>query len=200
MQINLQRPPFLFRYTKSIWAREALELGEFLLKPASSYKSLEGDEARGDDELNRIQRIDPSQIKITLQSTGMEIKPTSPVEYNFYSETDYLILCFSSKWDLTLFDDFQGTDACLAIRDVDAFAERFHAATETQIFGFHGVDAAVTYGDHSPLGVAFSKPLRFGPQLEYRFAMRPQAPRHDLKPMKIRMGSLTSIAELRFKP
>lgn len=197
--VNCTRPPKLYRYSEQKWLEQALAEGSFLLKPASSYRDIEMDPARQDDELVRIRQSPPEQVTITVLRTGQEIRPIGPVTYTNTSLTDYLVLCFSSRWGEDLFTAFPGTDACLVIHDVETFAERLHAVVEAQLPGWAGIDAPVSYIQLDRLGVPFFKPERHASQAEFRFAWYPSVPSPRLEAVPIRMGSLAGIAEIRPK-
>lgn len=198
--VNCTRPPKLYRYSERKWLEQAMTEGRFLLKPASSYRDLEMDPARQDDELVRTRQSPPERVSIILQGTGQEIRPIGPVTYTNTSHTDYLVLCFSSRWGEDLFTSFPGTDACLVIHDVETFAERLHAVVEAESPGWAGIDAPVSYTQLDRLGVPFFKPERHASQAEFRFAWYPRDPRPRLEAISIRIGCLTGIAEIRPGP
>ena len=200
MKIDLTRPPKLYRYSERNWLERSLELGEFRLRPATDYKQQETDAARHDDELVRISTSPASAVTITIEGTGHTIKPISDVVYQSEVGTNYLIICFSRRWDEHLFDDIPGTDACLIIHDVDDFCERFHSAAELALPQWAGIDAAVVYGGKSNLGAVFSKPLQFIVQHEWRFAWRPHTPVKKLAPVLLTIGSISDIAEIVERP
>jgi hypothetical protein len=198
--VNCTRPPKLYRYSERKWLEQAMAEGRFLLKPASSYRDLERDPARQDDELVRIRQSPPEHVSIILQRTGQEIRPIGPVTYTNTSHSDYLVLCFSSRWGEDLFTAFPGTDTCLVIHDVETFAESLHAVVEAQLPGWAGIDAPVSYTNLDRLGVAFFKPERHATQAEFRFAWYPLDPRPKLEAISIRMGCLAGLAEIRPGP
>lgn len=200
MEIDLTRPPKLYRYSERKWLERSLELGEFRLRPASDYKQYEADSARHDDELIRISKSPPSSVRITLESTGKIIKPISEVVYQSEVGTNYLTICFSKRWDERLFDEFPNTDACLVIHDVEKFCNRFHSAAEVLLPDWAGIDASVEYGKQSKLGAVFSKPLQFTLQQEWRFAWRPSSPIEHLDSLIIKIGSISDIAEVVDRP
>jgi hypothetical protein len=200
MKIDLTRPPKLYRYSERNWLERSLELGEFRLRPATDYKQQETDAARHDDELVRISTSPASAVTITIEGTGHTIKPISDVVYQSEVGTNYLIICFSKRWDEHLFDDIPGTDACLIIHDVDDFCERFHSAAELALPQWAGIDAPVVYGGKSNLGAVFSKPLQFIVQHEWRFAWRPHTPVKKLAPVLLTIGSISDIAEIVERP
>lgn len=200
MEIDLTRPPKLYRYSERKWLERSLELGEFRLRPATDYKQQEIDSARHDDELVRISTSPASAVTITIERTGQTIKPIGDVVYRSDVGTNYLTICFSKRWDEHLFDDFPGTDACLVIHDVEDFCERFHSAAELALPQWAGIDAAVVYGGKSNLGAVFSKPLQFIVQHEWRFAWRPHTRVEELAPVMLTIGSIADIAEIVERP
>ncbi|MBK8725242.1 MAG: hypothetical protein IPL96_04065 [Holophagaceae bacterium] len=161
---------------------------------------LEADQARQDDELVRIDRSPASAVTITVVGTGQQIKPIGEVVYRSEVGSNYLTICFSDRWDELLFDDFQGSDACLVIHDVEAFSERFHAAVDLVLSNWVGIDGPVAYGGPSSLGPVFSKPFPFVVQHEWRFAWRPFQSIQEIEPVYISMGSISSIAEIIERP
>jgi hypothetical protein len=200
MEIDLTRPPKLYRYSERKWLERSLELGEFRLRPATDYKQQETDAARHDDELVRINTSPASAVTITIERTGQTIKPIGDVVYRSEVGTNYLTICFSKRWDEHLFDDFPGTNACLVVHNVDDFCERFHSAAELALPQWTGIDAAVVYGGKSNLGAVFSKPLQFIVQHEWRFAWHPHTPVKELAPILLTIGSIADIAEIVERP
>src|SRR5205814_1186990 len=124
-------------------------------------------------------------------------KPIGLVNSRSEIQTNYLVSCFSTMWDLRLFDEFSGSDACLVIHKVDEFCERMHSATKAQLPESIGIDGAVTYDGSSPLGAVFSKPLRFLQQREWRFAWMPKESVGIVDPKLLSIGSIETLAELR---
>lgn len=200
MEIDLTRPPKLYRYSEKKWLERSLELGEFRLRPATDYKQQETAPARHDDELVRISKSPASSVSITVERTGQTIKPIGDVVYRSEVGTNYLTICFSKRWDEYLFDNFLDTDACLIIHQVEDFCERFHSAAEMALPQWAGIDAAVVYGGRSNLGAIFSKPLQFFWQHEWRFAWHPYTPVKELSPLLITIGSIADIAEIVERP
>jgi hypothetical protein len=187
----------LYRYSQRAWLERSLRFGEFRIRPAVHYKLVETDAARNDDELVRIRVVDPAHVKITHTVTRRQILPIGPVTFRSKINTDYLVLCFSTVWEEKLFDKFAGTDSCLIIHEPDEFCERIHVAAEAFLPSWCGIDAAVTYGGKSQLGPAFSKPLRFFEQQEWRFAWIPPDSVKIRKPVTLSIGNIEAIAELR---
>lgn len=200
LTINCAPPGCLYRYSERQCLERSLTLGEFLLKPASSFKDRPGDTARQDDELTRVRHSQPHEVKIVHQRTGRELKPIGPVKFEEKSLTDYLIICFSKKWDRKLFAEFKGSDACLVIHEVEEFQDRIHSAVEKVPPGWIGFDIAVDYEKPHPLGMWFSKPSAYSYQEEWRFAWLPKASFPKLSPTLVTIGSISDIAEIRRKP
>ena len=199
MQLDLTRPNKLYRYSDRQWLEKSLLFGEFRIRPASDYKTVEEDLARHDDELIRQYSSPGKDVRIIMES-GREIAPVGDVNYRYAVGTNYLTLCFSDRCDNLLFDEFPNTNSCLIVHNVDEFCERMHNAVESALPKWAGVDGAVLYGGSSPLGAVFSKPLRFIVQHEWRFAWYPPAVQNQLMPILVSIGNIEKIAELVPKP
>lgn len=200
MEVDLTRPPKLYRYSERKWLERSLDLGEFRLRPASDYKQQETDSARHDDELVRVSTSPASAMTVTIVSTGQACKPIGDVFYRSEVGANYLTICFSKRLDEHLFDDFPGSDACLVIHEVEDFCERLHSAAELALPQWVGIDGAVVYGGKSIFGAVFSKPLQFIVQHEWRFAWRPRTPVQELAPVLLTIGSIVDIAEIVERP
>lgn len=198
MEIDVTRPKKLYRYSEKKWLERSLYFGEFRLRPAADYKSIETDLARNDDELVRKSSSPASSVTIINLSTGKEINPIGDVVYRSKVGTNYLTICFSKQWNEKLFEVFPDTDACLVIHNVEEFCERIHIAAEKILHQpqWAGIDAPVVYFGKSKLGPVFSKPRHFFYQHEWRFAWSPLIPKIDIKPITICIGNLESIAEV----
>ena len=195
--VDCRRPDQLFRYSEAKYAKRSLELGEFRLRPAADYNDLIDDPARHDDELVRHQSTDGAVVKISVVG-GRNITPIGDVHYRSEIHTNYLVACFSSAPNL--FTEFPDTDACLMIDKVEEFCERLYVAAESQLPDWVGADASVSYGCDNPLGVVFSKPLRFYNQREFRFGWQPRKPVRDLRPTLITIGNIEHLGHIVAKP
>ena len=191
-------PSKLYRYSEFRWLERSLNFGEFRLRPASDYLSLEADTARQDDELTRIRTSKRDSVRITLKS-GQEIRPISDLTYKSSIQIDYLTLCLSEDWHVDQFKAFSETDACLIVNHPQTFRERFYVAMEKSFPDWGGMDGPITYGGRSPLGAMFSKPIEFLSQFEWRFCWVPPQRTAKLEPMIIRIGDLKDIAEIRLR-
>jgi hypothetical protein len=194
--IDFQRPRQLYRYSEKKWLEKSLSHGEFRLRPASDYKFLEADRARQDDELKRVRHANPESLIITVADSNEVIKPIGPVTFTKELKTNYLTLCLSLAWEERLFAEFSGSDSCLVIHEPESFCERIHAAASEIMPDWHGIDGRVAYGEESLLGSAFSKPVHFSKQHEWRFAWVPPLPKNIIQAQLLRIGSIKDIAEI----
>jgi len=108
-----------------------------------------------------------------------------------------LTLSLSSSDDAGLYSAFAPADCCLVIHDTEQFGELIHRAAQRLLPNWAGIDAAVSYGQPSPLGAAFTKPKRDAAQQEWLFAWRPAQATIALRPIVLQIGNLEKIAELR---
>jgi hypothetical protein len=180
-------PKMLFKFGKAKHMRDMYERGEVFVKPASDFALAEG-AARQDDELT-----------VSWHREGKKVE---------FKTSDYYCWCCASVYDYRLFMDFE-SDACLAIRDIDTFMERFAHAVAAQVSGAKNVHLIPAYY-YDPLSVSddptefatgqdeaiqCAKHFRFAYQWEFRVVITRSAP-PPLQPFKIEMGSLRDIAEL----
>lgn len=194
MEIDVSRPDKLYRYSERRWLERSLLFGEFRLMPASYCKGLETDSARQDDELCRLRKIAPKDVQITGED-GQIIVPIGDVEFTTPLLRDYLIACFSTRWNPVNGGGFGDSDACLVIHDPEEFLERMHVELDRVIPGGNSVDSAVSYGLPHRLGVAYSKPAFYSDQHEHRLTVLPPDDR-PLSKLMISIGSIESIAEI----
>lgn len=202
MQIDLTRPQKLYRYSEKQWLERSIKFGEFRIRPAADYYTIETDRARNDDEMVRIHSSPGENVVITDVVSGARIKPLGDVTYRSKVGTNYLTLCFSKCWNVKLFGEFPGTDACLVIHKVEEFSERVHLALSAMLPDWIGMDAAVSYGRSHALGAVFMKPPhpQFVMQHEWRFAWRPAAALSTIDPIRLKIDSIERIAEIVERP
>ena len=181
---------------ESVYAERALKFGEFRLRAAADYLALEGDCARRDDELSLSWQTPPDAYKASVVATGQPLKVVGPVTWSEQLSTNYYVICFSTRWGEDLFDEFKGADACLVIRDTDAFCELIHHAVDRLLPKWIGHDQKVTYGGSGKLGVSYAKQDRFLPQAEYRFSWLPPSAKGTLQPVTFQVGNIESIAHV----
>jgi hypothetical protein len=110
-----------------------------------------------------------------------------------------LTLSFSRVWSPPLFDVFAGSESCLIIHNTEEFGERLHRAVQRALPSWAGIDGAVEYSVRSPLGAAFSKTQSDSIEQEWLFAWRSMQSQMTLNPIVVKIGNITSFAELREK-
>ena len=181
---------------ESVYADRALKFGEFRLRAAADYQSLEGDLARQDDELRLSWQTPPGAYKATVVATGQPMKIIGPVTWSEEVSTNYYVICFSMRWSEDLFDDFSGADSCLVIREPEVLCEHIHAAVDRLLPGWTGHDQRIAYGKPGKLGVSYAKHERFRHQAEYRFSWLPPSPEKSLPPITFRVGSIEAVAHI----
>jgi len=194
--LHWSRPKCLYRYAQEKWLSRSLIGGEFRLVPASEYGELVGDNARYDNELLRIQNTPGDHVEITNERTGQRLKPIGSVTYKNEILTNYYTLCFSTSGDPTLFEEFQGSDACLVIHDTNEVCERILHYANQVLPNWTSFDAKVSYGGRSDFGAFYLKDKRYFIQQEWRFTWVPPKPTQILTPFNIRIGDITKFAEI----
>jgi len=175
--VNCTPEKNIYRYSKLKYLKDAHRNGHFFIFPALEYIRKEYDAARKDNELVHEKVVNPETVTITtLDKTP--IIPVGDVTFStYFLPIDSYILCFAYDYDERLYDEFEGSDACLTIHDVEEFARRLHAAFEKAMPSHIGANGRVTYGKHqSSFGVLFSKPKSYIYQREYRFSWIPEKP------------------------
>lgn len=187
----------LYRYSKMQHLKDAMEDGRFHVFPALEYVKREYDAARRDNEVVHKKDVPASSVKITTKD-GTPIAPIGDVTIStFFLPIDSYILCFSYDYDEGLYNEFQGSEACLVVRNVQEFSQRIHIAFAKAMPSYLGIDGRVTYGKHqSSLGVLFSKPKQFIFQREYRFSWIPEKPTRLLDQKFLVEGNFDDIREL----
>ena len=198
--VDCTRPKHLFRYSQRKWLEKSLYEGEFRLVPASDYNELVGDHARQDNELLRTQSSPGNKVEIIHQKTGKRLIPIGDVTYKSEILTNYYTLCFSSSWNVALFDEFHGSDACLIIHKPEEFCERVHFFANRFLQNWSSLDARVTYGGRSDFGEFYLKDSKYVVQNEWRFTWVPPEALKKLTPFNIKIGSIESFAEIVLKP
>ena len=198
--IDCTRPKQLFRYSQQKWLEKSLYQGEFRLVPASDYNELIGDDARQDNELIRIQSSPGNTVEIIHQKTGKRLTPIGDVTYKSEILTNYYTLCFSSSWNIALFDEFHDSDACLIIHKPEEFCERVHFFANRFLPNWFSLDARVTYGGRSDFGAFYLKSSKYAVQDEWRFTWAPPEALQKLTSFNIRIGSIEEFAEIVLKP
>lgn len=195
--VNRTPEKHLYRYSKMRYLIDAMENGRFCVSPALEYVKHEYDAARRDNEVVHKKDVSANSVKIIARD-GTPIVPVGDVTFStFFLPIDSYILCFSYDYDERLYDEFEGSEACLVVQNVKEFSRRIHNAFVKAMPSYLGVDGRVTYGNHeSSLGVLFSKPKEFFFQREYRFSWIPEESIHLLDPKVFVEGNFDEIRKL----
>lgn len=177
----------LVRISRREWMVEALEHGRLRFAPASSYRIIEGDEARTDDEMTKGYRRPGRAISITGPN-GQPIVAIGDVTFSTTRavgdadiETPYWLTSYSTDLDPRLFSDFRspdGDDAALVVFDPITFIKRAlphlnRAApfSEKRLHQIEYYDAFHPPSQHlAPLTM---KDIRFAYQREFRMILDP---------------------------
>ena len=193
-------PRMLFRYTQKRFAEATRDSGVIRVAPAASYRNIEGDVARADEEMVKTIVLPGGHVKVTDMG-GNTMSVIGDVRVN-HGGPEYFVTCFSSAWDVRLFDDFPDTTHCVVVLDIDAFASRLEAAGRQHFAGWYFHHNPAWYFDphESSLATHVShatyKDFRFAYQEEYRFLWA----NHGGKPVEeaqfLELGSLVGIVEV----
>jgi hypothetical protein len=193
--------PYLVKYTRAKYARDALVNGRIRLGPAVEYADPSLDPARFDKELIHNIDVDMSLLPFTRDGRSSFIGgPSGRLSQSFRLSTSFLVYCLSARLRARLFADF-GEKAALIIRDPDAFLVRFKTACRAQLPGWTVGAQQVEYYD--PLNVSpgelrpvFWKHFRYAYQEEVRLACTPPQPTTAIEPVFLELGSLEDIAHV----
>ncbi len=189
----------LFRYGYMDDLLTTLYGGTFRVAPASTYKDMEGDAARQDEERSKISFRAGRHITISTEDGGKfpilgDLQTTA-------SAPNYYVICMSTEWDVKLFTDFRG-NGCLVITEPETFATRLaeHGARAwPQWFFRHNPIAYFDPYDvkeRERVDPLMSKDFRFAYQREYRFIWAPQLGQVADYAHFLNLGALHDIAEL----
>jgi hypothetical protein len=185
----------LFRYGERRWLKEMVEFGRLRIKAAALYAEMESDPARQDNEITKESYMPGGHVTITLPG-GKTVRPIGDVKRSV-TGTDYFVYCVANDWDPELFADFNA-DACVIIRDPDAFAQRLKAAAnqlKDWYFHYNPVEYFDTHErrQHERIDNAMSKDFRFAYQRETRFIWAGFG-RTATGHIDLNLGSLADIA------
>lgn len=162
----------LFRYGERKYMQPIVEQGSIRIVPASSYRIIEEDCGRADDELAKSSFWPGEYSRITTKD-GKEIPIKGDVQKTVCFP-DYFVLCMSCDWDLILFEAFKG-DSCVVIRKPQVFAQRLELAAKIYLDDWYFFHAPVQYFDPYEMSrreffdPGMSKNFCFAYQREYRF-------------------------------
>jgi hypothetical protein len=192
----------LFRYGPRRWMQELLDFGRLRMLAARDYAQMETDPARQDDELTKHAFSPGAYVTLTLPD-GSVSRPIGDVRYS-HSGTDYFVYCVSNDWDTDLFNDF-GADACVIIKNPDAFAQRLENVGKRLLPDWYFHHCPIEYFDtyerrsKERIDNAMSKDFRFAYQREYRFLFAGFG-KEAKGAQYLELGSLSDIAELYLRP
>jgi hypothetical protein len=200
------------KYGEERWLRLAQERGQIRLAPASYYRGAEHNTARHDDELTLRTYVTPYDYDLGWLHESMlrVIPPRGWGTLVEHKPSDHLIYCVTVRFDFRFFFDF-GTEsgpaeACLVVRDQDAFEQRLVASVSNRLPGWSIRLDAVHYVDPYTLIAQIGwagqemylfKPFRYMYQGEHRLiAVPPPGHAEALTHVDIEVGSLQDISEL----
>lgn len=198
-------PTLLFRYTKQQYAEAIRDLGVLRVAPAASYRDMEGDVARADDEMVKTTWLPREHVSARDVVSGKDIKIVSDVRMR-HRGADYFVSCFSSAWDIRMFDDFGESTHCVVVRDIEAFAARLAVAGRRHFGGWYLHHAPTMYFDprewrmDAHMSHATYKDFMFAYQEEYRFLWANHGGQPVDSAQVLELGPLTGIVEVVEKP
>ncbi|WP_168427689.1 hypothetical protein [Sphingomonas sp. Leaf30] len=179
----------LVRISRREWMIEALENGRHRFAPASSYRLIEGDEARTDDEMTKAYRRPGRALTTTLQD-GTPIVPIGDVTFSTSRmvgdmadiEMPYWLTSYSTELDPRLFSGFasgDGDDAALVIFDPMEFIKRslphLNRAAPSSLKKLHQIDYFDAFHPASERVAPLTmKDTRFAYQREWRMILDPE--------------------------
>jgi hypothetical protein len=189
--------PGVYRFSKLKWLEDSLKNGAFRLSPASSFKQIENDTARLDDECLKKHISPKSTSRVYNVTKGQNIPLLSDITFESELLTDYYILSFSTQYHNYFYDDFSGSEVCLVINDVEKFSQVFYEYADAHFPNWLVRVGSVTYGGPSHYGVPFEKTHHYIFQHEWRCVLVPKEPVSKLEHTHITLGSLEAIAEIK---
>lgn len=190
----------LYRFARDKYIAELASEGLLRMSVARSYKGMENDSARQDDEMNKASFLNGKHTKVYSQD-GKEIPVIGDIAVS-HSGPLYYLLCLSCDWDRRLFDDFM-VNSCAVIYDVEEFALRLEKSVLNQmpsgLFFHNPVEYFDPYERHpdSLTMHDMTKDFKFAYQREYRFlvTINPSLP-NPPEFLDIKMGSMADCLEV----
>jgi hypothetical protein len=193
--------PYLVKYGESRFLEPALTEGKLRVSPAASYADPSLTAAIRDDELQAQVDFDPSALGLSGgswpgRSSGFGRRKLVTKQL----DTNYYVYCGAARLLPRLLGDFNA-DACLVIRDPNAFINRVADAMAEQLPDWHPAVRYVEYYDPLQVNPAevsapFFKHFKYAYQHEVRIVWMPPAPRTTLSTIGLTLGSLEDIAEI----
>jgi len=189
---------FLLKYGRKERLQPLLKKGELRIMPAADYKDESLTTAIRDDEL--LAQISYDPVLYFLKGNSGISSHDERNSYHRRANSNFYVACFSDRLEPRLVVDFDG-DACLLIRDPDAFVQRLGGAVLAQLPGWEFIVRDIEYYD--PLRISpteiklpFSKHFKYAYQQEVRLVWVPPTPCGGLPPLWIEIGNMDGIAEL----
>jgi hypothetical protein len=193
----------IFKFGSAKYLRMALEHGELRIQPASAYSDPSLNLARRDDELSFTHEVDVDRSRFSvLDHDGANEAPITPtkVSRTWTAPTDYWVWCATLRASARMFVDFDA-DACLVIRDVDAFAQRLTRSLRSVDEKVRLCRGAVNYVNRfSPEArkatAGTDKDIGYEYQREYRLLWLPGSASESLDTLNLQVEPLEDIAEI----
>jgi len=202
---SLPTSPFLVRYSKVRYIKDALSNGVIKIHPASRYNDPSLNSAQYDEELRHFAVTPHERLRFELMGTtvpgGPEVTiPHQPLElFRFMEVPNFYVLCCAASFDCRMFNDFTA-DAALIIHGKDEFIERVGDAVAQHVPSTFSHQKVRCYDPYriahpSELIPAFSKNFSYAYQDEYRLVWKPPS-ETELKPFFINIGPMNDIAAM----
>lgn len=189
----------LFRYGRMDHLLPTLYGGTIRVAPASTYKDMESDAARQDEERSKTAFTPGRHVTFTTED-GRKFPILGDLQ-TITSAPNYYVICMSTEWDVELFTDLR-VNGCLVITEPEKFTTRLaeYGASAWPHWFFH--HNPIEYFDpydvkeREHVDPLMSKDFRFAYQREYRFIwLSPQG--RDADHVRfLNLGGLHDIAEL----
>lgn len=200
----------LVRVSRVAFLMDTLKKGRLRFAPARSYKDIEGDDARADDEMTKSYRRPGQVISITgpdgkcIEALGDVTFSTSRSDRDALTPAPYWLISWSTDLDPRLIAEFAGganDDAVLVVFDCRAFLERTLAILNTLPWRAEKMLTQIEYFDdlfrhRGGLVTMSMKDMRFACQRESRLILDPgvSGAANELEELFVNIGSIEDIA------
>jgi hypothetical protein len=202
---RLPTSPFIVRYSKERYIKDALSNGVIKIHPASGYNDASLNSAQHDDELRHSAVTPHERLRFELRGTivpgGPEITlPHQPLElFRFMEVPNFYVLCCAASFDCRMFNDFRA-DAALIVHGKEEFVKRVGDAVARQVPSTFSHQKVRYYDPYeiahsSELIPAFSKNFMYAYQDEYRLVWKPSSGT-EMKPFFINIGPMHDVAAM----
>jgi hypothetical protein len=207
--MNLAHGSYLLKFGNARWMKGMLAEGSIRIANAKSYDSSSLAPAIRDCEIEFTEECYGMTVDFVPHAGATRrIETIGNVRRVSKSETDFYIASFGEMYEHRLFDDFsrenkQVYDACLVVRERQAFIGRMKQEGERKLPGWDFYASPVAYHDpHEPVAnrdgvdVFFAKHFRYAYQQEFRMAWIPPRAYENLAPVYFELGALNDCCEL----